>query len=618
MQVSILGPLIVCAEGRNVTPSAPKLRRVLSLLAIWANRVVRSDEIMEELWEDRPPLSATTTLQTYIYQIRKMLQMRGGYGVTKGLSSTEFARMATQTGAMLYTCPNGYVLSLPEQALDVHRFTELAVHGASQLSSGQVATAASTLRAALACWSGSALDDVDAGPKLQAEALCLEEQRTSVLEQRIEADFHLGRHRELVSELTGLVTRQPMHEGFQAKLMLALYRSGRCSDALDTYRRLRHMFATELGLEPSADLQLLHNSMISGDPALGGSGDGGLGMRISDARQVEVSVYLPPERPNIVGADAELAAVRAALARPVGSASPVVVAVGAPGSGKTAFGVHAAHQVRDDYPDGQVYARLITEDAELVDLGAVLAGFLHALRACDDERMPGGMEARCQLFRSWTASRKVLVVLDDVVTTEQLTRLLPSGPGCATIATARCRLADPVVSATIELRPWSVTRAMCMISNIVDRNRLDRDPKASKRLIHLCHGSPQALYTVAHQLERRPHWTVERLVQRLLSAQAHASPRAVGGPLVDELGLGTSLMTSYRLLSNAAQLAFRLLQAARQQLVSAIDTAAVLGVDERSAEELLEGLVEFQLAEVEELPLDGTMVFGYRSRVPST
>lgn len=286
MQINILGPLVVFKGEMNVTPSAPKLRQVLALLAIRANRVVRSDEIIEELWEDRPPMSAITTLQTYVYQLRKMLQIPGGKGVRRGFSSSEYARKAAQEGVTLYTCPSGYVLGLPEQALDAHRFADLAEQGGSQLSSGQVDAGSWTLREALACWNGPALIDVDSGPELRADVICLEELRNNVLERAIEADILLGRHRELVGELTGLVIKKPMHEGFQTKLMLALYRAGRRSDALEVYRRARALFAAELGLEPSLELQRLHVGILNGDPALGGAGYDSSGVR--DIGRVDV------------------------------------------------------------------------------------------------------------------------------------------------------------------------------------------------------------------------------------------------------------------------------------------------------------------------------------------
>jgi DNA-binding SARP family transcriptional activator len=137
----------------------------------------------------------------------------------------------------LHTCPSSYVLGLPEQALDARRFCDLAEQWRLLLSSGQLDTVSGTLRQALECWNGPMLVDVDSGSMLQADTVRLEEIRNNVLEQRIEADILLGRPRELVSELTGLVAEQLMHEGFQAKLMLALYRADRRSDALEAWYR---------------------------------------------------------------------------------------------------------------------------------------------------------------------------------------------------------------------------------------------------------------------------------------------------------------------------------------------------------------------------------------------
>ncbi|MGH3972145.1 MAG: BTAD domain-containing putative transcriptional regulator [Pseudonocardiaceae bacterium] len=599
---------MVLRGDRNVTPSAPKLRRVLALLAIHANRVVRSDQIIEELWEDRPPVSATTTLQTYVYQLRKSLVLPGGNGVTGRLPSSGFVRTRMDSEVSLSTCPGGYVLSLPDRALDARRFAELAEQGSSQLSAGQVETASWTLRNALEVWNGPALNDVDAGPILRAEIRYLEELRNTVLEQRIEADIQLGRHRELVGELTGLVARQPMHEGLQAKLMLTLYLAGRRSDALEVYRQARAILSTELGLEPSPELQRLQQGILNADPALGSSGNTGPTFR--PIWSVAAPAQLPPEAPNVFGVETELDVLRSVLAATAGSAPAVAIVVGAPGSGKTTVVVCAAQQVRGDYPDGQFYAGLLSEKGEPVDASAVLASFLRAIGVSDDQ-LPAGIEERSQLFRSWTATRKVLVVLDDVASGEQLAPLLPSGRGCATIAASRCRLSDPMIRATVELRHWSTAKAMRLLSVVLGEGRMKRDLDSMKHLISLCDGSPLALRTVAERLKKRPHWTVDRMLRGLVSRKAddpHGSSRR---SLVDELGCRASVTASYKLLSDAAQFAFRMLASTAQQPVSTPLAAELLGVDEYAAEALLENLVEFQLAEVDEVTLNGNMEFYY-------
>src|SRR6266545_882900 len=203
MQVSVLGPFEVMRDGVVTTPSAPKLRRVLALLSIHANNVVRTDQLIEELWEDRPPLSATTTLQTYVYQLRKLHQLGSGARMpTYGAESVN----ASGTPA-LHTTPNGYTLAMPADGLDAQRFAQLAERGRAELDAGDLESAAKTLRGALQLWRGPALTDVGVGPVLQAAVVWLEELRKSVMEQRLDADLALGRHHELIGELTSVVAQ---------------------------------------------------------------------------------------------------------------------------------------------------------------------------------------------------------------------------------------------------------------------------------------------------------------------------------------------------------------------------------------------------------------------------
>jgi DNA-binding SARP family transcriptional activator len=261
MQINLLGPLVVLVNGIMVTPTAPKPRRVLALLATCSNSVVRNELIIEELWEDRPPASVTTTLQTYVYQLRKYL----------GLTTSSPAHCSLQgrrTADALHTFAGGYMLALSPEALDSLRFERLAQRGRAELEAGLVGDSAQTLREALALWRGSALVDISPGPILQVEVLRLEEIRSSTLEARIDADLRLGRHHDLLSELVGLVARQPTHEGFQSKLMRAFYRAGRRSDALHAYQRVRQALVTELGVDPSGEVQRLHQSILAGDPGL--------------------------------------------------------------------------------------------------------------------------------------------------------------------------------------------------------------------------------------------------------------------------------------------------------------------------------------------------------------
>jgi DNA-binding SARP family transcriptional activator len=270
MDIAVLGALDVRENGISVTPTAPKPRQVLALLALHADQVVPVATLIEELWGERPPRSARTTLQTYVLQLRELISAaieRDPEGAT--------ARTAKD---VLVTSPGGYLLNTSGGASDVREFERLAGTGYRAMDAGDFPGAARQLRDALTLWSGSALADVHTGVQLEMETKRLEETRLCALDQRIEADLRLGRHRELLGELTVLVSRYRTHENLHGQFMLALHRSGRRSEALDVYQRLRTALVRELGLEPSAGLRRMQRSILMAGPeptsvAMGGGNE---------------------------------------------------------------------------------------------------------------------------------------------------------------------------------------------------------------------------------------------------------------------------------------------------------------------------------------------------------
>ncbi|MER5411034.1 AfsR/SARP family transcriptional regulator [Streptomyces sp. NPDC002769] len=274
MDTDILGTLDVREKGISITPTAPKPRQVLALLVLHADQMVPVGMLSEELWGAQPPRSARPTLQTYILQLRELITAAlerdpGGHRTAKDV---------------LLTVPGGYLLKSGEGSSDVREFERLAGLGYRAMDGADFPEAARHLRAALALWSGPPLADVQAGPHLVTQVKRLEESRLCALDQRIEADLRLGRHRELLAELTVLVSRYPTHESLCGQYMLALYRSGRRGEALDAYQRLRATLVRGLGLEPSAALGKLQRSILMARPdgspaatATAGSGSGSAG-----------------------------------------------------------------------------------------------------------------------------------------------------------------------------------------------------------------------------------------------------------------------------------------------------------------------------------------------------
>jgi DNA-binding SARP family transcriptional activator len=256
----VLGPLTVHHERIRREPTAPKQRQLLALLLLNANQVISVQECIKELWGHNPSNNAIATLHTYVMQLRKAF-------------AGESRRGGVSVGNLLLTKDRGYLFALRPGDLDLHVFEERVEQARRALDKNDDEMAADMFRRALALWRGRPLVDVQRGVLLHSRVAGLEEFQLNVLEQRIEADLRLGRHHELLSELSMLVERHPLHENLHAQLMLALYRSGRPAHALEVFRRLRRMLKEELGLEPLPRMQQLQTAVLRSDPALDAPAD---------------------------------------------------------------------------------------------------------------------------------------------------------------------------------------------------------------------------------------------------------------------------------------------------------------------------------------------------------
>lgn len=258
MDIEVLGALSVRENGVSVVPTAPKPRQVLALLALNADQVVSVATLIEELWGETPPRSARTTLQTYVLQLREL--------IAEALAHDENERCTAKD--ILTTVPGGYRLESRGGTVDFREFERRAGAGYRTMDAEDYTGAARRLADALSLWNGQVLTDIQAGHQIDMEIRRLEEARLCALDQRIEADLRLGRHRELLSELTVLVKQYRMHESLHGQFMLALHRSGRRGEALSVYQRLRATLVAELGLEPSTALSRLQRSVLVARPEL--------------------------------------------------------------------------------------------------------------------------------------------------------------------------------------------------------------------------------------------------------------------------------------------------------------------------------------------------------------
>jgi DNA-binding SARP family transcriptional activator len=269
MEFRVLGSLEVVDRGREIPLGGAKQRAVLAILLLHAGEVVSVDRLVDELWGERPPDTATKTVQVYVSRLRKALG----------------------NGALL-TRGGGYLLHVNSDGLDANRFEHLVGEGQAALARGDARTAGDLLRQGLALWRGPPLADFTYHGFAQTEIARLDELRLAALEARIEADLADGRHAALIPELEALVRDHPTRERLRGQLMLALYRSGRQREALDSYQDARRTLAEELGLEPSRNLQALQRAILAQDPALDSPARAGVREDLRQGRRGGIIVAL--------------------------------------------------------------------------------------------------------------------------------------------------------------------------------------------------------------------------------------------------------------------------------------------------------------------------------------
>ncbi|QIY99157.2 BTAD domain-containing putative transcriptional regulator [Streptomyces sp. S1D4-11] len=252
MKFSLLGPLEVRVSGHPVPLRGINQRATLGFLLLNANQVVATSRLIEALWGIDAPATSRKMVQNAASGLRRLIAEHGG------------SRKATE----LITRSPGYLLSVPEDSIDLYAFQRLSKQGRAELAAGSWESAAVSLREALALWRGPVLSDLAETGINWPDLSALESTRRAVVEDLYEAELCLGRHHELVGELEAIVDAEPDRERLCGQLMLALYRCGRQREALMVYHRTRKVLHTEFGLEPGRALQDLEHKILNHHPSL--------------------------------------------------------------------------------------------------------------------------------------------------------------------------------------------------------------------------------------------------------------------------------------------------------------------------------------------------------------
>ena len=502
MWFAVLGPLLVHDGETPVDVPRGRLRALLAALLLHAGHPVAADTLAEVVWDGAPPAGAEVTLRSHVLRLRRVLGPRAGI------------RLVTQHP--------GYLLRAGTDEVDLLKFRSLSQEGGAALREGDWDRANGLLDEALGLWRGTPLADVSSERLLREEAPGLAELRLQAEEWRADAALRLGRHAQLVAGLQALAAQHPLRERFHAQLMLALYRCGRPGEALAAYHEARQVLIDELGTEPGSELRQLQQQVLSADPALAAPETAQ-----EPAQAARATTTVPRELParvrNFTGRSEELLALTKLLDESGADTHGTVVISaigGTAGVGKTALAVYWAHEVIDRFPDGQLYVDLRGYDPDKpMPAGDALARLLRSLGVAAD--IPADEDERAARYRSMLAGKRMLVILDNAGSVEQVRPLLPGSASCTALVTSRDTLPGLVArdgATRLDLNLLPLYEAVGLLRTLIGA-RVNADPDAAARLAVQCCRLPLALRIAAELAAGRPAVPLAELTAELADQQ---------------------------------------------------------------------------------------------------
>jgi DNA-binding SARP family transcriptional activator/tetratricopeptide (TPR) repeat protein len=539
VEIRVLGPVTAYADGAAISLGPRKRRYLLGLLALEVNRALPVERLVDLMWPADPPRTAVHAVRVCASDLR----------------------MALHGHAEVEACDGGYRLRADPLAVDAHRFRQLVAQAAASVDDNDVVR---LLDEALALWHGEALAGVVPYEVRDQVCLGLAEARLAAADDRADALLRLGRHAELLDELTATVKAYPLRERPAGQLMLALYRAGRVPEALDAFAEVRRALADELGLDAGPDLERLQQHILSRDPC------------------IEPHANLPRQLPAAIGGfagrEAELAILDTLLAGGV----PIATISGTAGVGKTSLALHWAHRNADRFPDGALHANLRGFDAVgPVTAADVVRDFLTALGVAH----PESADALTAALRSRLSGRRMLIVLDNAASADQVRPLLPGSPGCFVLVTSRHLLTGLVAvdgATPVPLALPTVDDARVLLANRIGA-RVAAEPRAADDLIAACARLPLALAVVAARAA-----TTSLSLRELAADLADLDAFDGGDPASDVRAV---LSWSYDAVSEPAQRMFRLVGLRPGPSITATAAASAAGLPRAAAMRLLRELV---------------------------
>jgi DNA-binding SARP family transcriptional activator/tetratricopeptide (TPR) repeat protein len=608
LRVGVLGPVTAWYGHEELRVGQPRQQAVLGILAMRANRVISRGELVDAVWGQDPPASAEGGIYTYVAGLRRVI---------------EPTRSARGPGRVLVSSGAGYVLHLVPGQPDAVAFEQQLARARQLRKNGDPVAAVGALEGALGLWRGVAFAGVP-GPFAETERVRLAELRSGAAEERADVLLSLGRHEEVVPDLTALVADHPLRERMRGLLMIALYRGGRHAEALRVFADGRHVLAEELGIDPGTELSRIHQQVLTCDPALnlaaGATRDGhqdqasgsarprsqaaATGPRGPDEPVLPLPAQLPLDAQGFSGRHDELRTLHDMLpSARVDGTVPVAVISGTAGVGKTALAVRFGHQVAKHFPDGQLYINLRGRDPGRPPMEPIEAlGLLLVSFGMPPHRLTSSIEERAALFRSLVDGKRILAVLDNASNAAQVRPLLPGSPDCLVVVTSRNHLAGLVAAegaTLISLDVLGDDEAREMLARRLGRERVAAEPQAADEIIAACAGLPLALsIAVGRATAGRAKRPLAQLAAELRDARNRLDALEEGDAATDVRAV---LSWSYDQLSPAAARMFRLLGLHPGPDISLSAAASLAGISRAEAGTALRELTRTHMA-AEHLP----------------
>jgi len=487
------------------------------MMLLHAGCTVPVGQLAEAVWDTEQPHNPRRAVQLHITRLRKMLASMTG-------------------GDVIVTGADGYRVDVRPDQIDLGRFQRRLERAEQAAKREDLDGEARALAEALAQWRGEPLAGIPSELLEREVVPRLREQWLQTVERRVEVELRRGRYAELIGELRVLTAQYPLRESLWALLMRALFGSGRRADALDAYHTVRRRLADELGIEPGEELQTIHGLVLMGRSQ---SADEGPALLPPVPRQ------LPLDVSGFVGRAVELASLDELLADHPGSPAALTVGViaGIAGVGKTTLAVHWARRVADHFPDGQLWVSLRCHDpSTAVSPDRALTSFLRAL-GVPEAGVPADADDRASLYRSLMDGRRMLIILDDVVSPQQARPLLPGAPGSLVLITSRNQLSGLVAAEAahpLVLDPLTRDEAHELLVARLGADRISAEPAAAAEIVRHCAGLPLALTIAASSLAANPRRGLPDLATEVTTRRCTRQPAASNSQAGGEALTGSS------------------------------------------------------------------------------